>query len=88
MMWPDLANGLLEFSGGMFLWRNVIVIMRQKSVRGVSVMTTAFFAAWGFWNLFYYPHLNQWFSFIGGCNIVIPNTLWVILAIKYSGRDQ
>lgn len=82
---PDFINGLFEMSGGFFLWNNVRILFRQKKIRGVSILTTAIFSAWGFWNLFYYPHLGQWLSFVGGINVVLANTAWVILALKYKG---
>ena len=85
MIWiPDAINGTFELMSGFFLWNNVRILLKQKSIRGVSVLTTAVFALWGFWNLFYYPHLNQWLSFVGGLNVVSANATWVILAIKYT----
>ncbi|KKL71436.1 hypothetical protein LCGC14_2094960, partial [marine sediment metagenome] len=47
-----------------------------------------FFTAWGYWNMFYYPHLGQWFSFFGGFAIVFVNTVWIVLAITYTGRRR
>jgi len=85
MSWiPDAINGTFEMSGGFLLWNNVRILIKQRSIRGVSIITTAIFSLWGFWNLFYYPHLNQWLSFIGGINVVLANTIWVILAIKFT----
>jgi len=70
-------NGLFEFFGSIMLWRNVLQLHRDKMVRGVHWSATGFFAAWGYWNLFYYPHLGQWLSFFGGCSIVVANTIWL-----------
>ena len=83
MTWQDGANGLFECAGGLMNWTNVAAIWRDKKVRGVNVWASAFFTAWGFWNLYYYPHLNQWASFVGGLFIVSANAAWVYLAIKY-----
>lgn len=83
MSWPDLVNGLFELCGGLLLFRNCFVLHRDKMVRGVSWSVTAFFAAWGYWNLFYYPHLDQWMSFAGGVVIVTANSIWVVMAIYY-----
>jgi hypothetical protein len=88
MTWPDVVNGLFEMLSGFFLWNNVRILLKHKSVKGVSILTTSVFALWGYWNLFYYPHLNQWMSFFGGINVVLANTAWVILAIKYSQADK
>jgi hypothetical protein len=84
----DAINGGFEFLSGFMLWRNVAILLRQKQVRGVSVLTTAMFATWGYWNLYYYPSLNQWLSFFGGLNVVASNTTWVVLAVIYSRRSK
>lgn len=79
----DLVNGLFEFVGSIFLWMNVVKLYRDKMLRGYDWRSTAFFSAWGFWNLVYYPSLDQWASFTGGCSIVLANTIWLILMFKY-----
>lgn len=83
MSTPDLINGLFEAIGGITLWMDVRRLLRDKIVKGVVWQFRAFFFAWGVWNLFYYPHLDQWLSFGGGLVIVIANCVWVALAIRY-----
>jgi hypothetical protein len=80
---PDLINGLFELLGGFALWDNVKRIRKDKQVRGVNWKVTLFFTAWGFWNLFYYPHLDQWLSFVGGLNIFTANFVWLVFAMRY-----
>jgi len=82
-MLADLINGAFELFGGVMLVRNCFALHRDKMVRGVSWPVTAFFAAWGLWNLFYYPHLGQWLSFTGGLVIVSANLVWVGMAVYY-----
>jgi hypothetical protein len=79
----DLINGSFEFVGSLMLWRNVAQLYRDKMVRGVHWSATGFFAAWGYWNLFYYPHLGQWLSFSGGVSIVAANTIWLGQMLYY-----
>ena len=88
MSWADLINGAFELSGGFFIWLSVRRTLRDKYVAGVDWMTTAFFAAWGWWNLYFYPSLDQWASFAGGVFIVIMNTTWVVLLIYYSRNPK
>lgn len=87
-MIPDLINGIFELCGCLFILNHCRVLYRQKMVRGVSLVSTIFFAAWGFWNLFYYPHLGQWISFAGGIGIVAANTLWIALMIYYLSAER
>lgn len=79
----DFINGVFEFSGGIFLWMNVWKLYQHKSVKGVSLWAFGFFAVWGYWNLYYYPCLNQWVSLIGSILVVAANTVWILLALKY-----
>jgi hypothetical protein len=79
----DMVNGFFEIVGACFIFMNVRQILKDKSVKGVYWPATAFFSAWGMWNLYYYPSLNQWWSFTGGVFIVIFNTAWIGLTIYY-----
>lgn len=73
----DIINGLYETFGGVFITLSIRKLHADKRVQGVSWVPTAFFASWGYWNLYFYPHLDQWFSFIGGVGIVTANTIWL-----------
>lgn len=85
-MTPDYVNALFEFGGAGLLLMNVSQLYRDKALSGVRILPTAFFSAWGLWNLFYYPSLDQWASFIGGVAIVSVNVAWVAMALHYSKR--
>jgi len=85
---PDLINGTFELLGGYALWRNVRQLYQDKEHRGVTTGATAFFMSWGYWNLYYYPHLDQWWSFVGDLNIVAANTVWLVLMIYYARRKH
>jgi len=82
----DLINGSFELLGATLLAVNVVRIMQDKIIRGVSWLPVGFFTAWGFWNLHYYPSLDQWCSFVGGCCIVTMNLAWLILVFYYRRR--
>ena len=79
----DIINGFFESIGGLLLWLSCYRLYQHKEVKGVSMIPIAFYASWGYWNLFYYPSLNQWFSFVGGIVVISANTTWVIMAIYY-----
>ena len=84
----DGINGLFESLGGILILLNCRQLYKDKQVKGVRVLTFSFFTAWGFWNLYYYPSLNQWLSFSGGVLIVIGNTLWVCMAVYYTKKNR
>lgn len=82
-MTPDIFNGVFECLGGLFVLNHCRAVWRDRSVKGVSVLSTAFFACWGAWNLYYYPSLGQWWSCAGGVVIVLANALWIGLMLRF-----
>lgn len=88
MITPDLINGIFEATGAFFIALSIRKLYQDNVVRGVSWVHVAFFAAWGFWNLYYYPALDQWFSFWGGVGIVTTNTALVIMMLYYIHREK
>ena len=87
MSLPDLINGGFELVGAFFTWRNYLQLRRDRRCAGVYWPATAFFAAWGLWNLLFYPALAQWASFAGGVALVAGNVAWVGLALKLQRED-
>lgn len=77
MQIPDLINGCLELIGCLSILNHVRVLWKSKQAHGISALSTTFFFGWGLWNLFFYPHLDQWFSFAGGIAITIANCICI-----------
>lgn len=86
--YADAINGIFHLLGATALFWNVRRVFKDKAVAGVSILSTVFFALWGFWNLYYYPHLDQWLSFIAGIAIVIGNCCWIGSMLYYSRGDR
>lgn len=87
-MTPDQINGAFEAAGALFTFMNIVRLHRDKMVRGVHWLPIAFFTSWGFWNLYYYPHLDQWWSFAGGIGIVVFNTIWLAQMWYYIREER
>lgn len=85
---PDLINGVFELVGGVLYILNIKELYQSKKLEGVSVLPTTFFTSWGLWNLFYYPSLDQWFSFFGGLLLVTVNAIWVAMAFYYARKGE
>ena len=82
-MTPDTINGLFELGGACLVGLNVWKLQRDKMVRGVHWGPVMFFTGWGLWNLYYYPHLEQWYSWVGGAVLVGVNSIWLAQMIYY-----
>lgn len=87
-MTPDIINALFEGIGGLLIWVNVYRLYKDKRVSGVSLAPTAFFTVWGLWNLYFYPTLGAWWSFLGGISIVTANTVWWFQMIYYTTKEK
>ncbi len=85
---PDAINGIYETVGGFVLLLHCRQLYKDKKVRGVSLWPTLFFFTWGIWNLYYYPHLNQWWSFAGGIGLVCANCLWSCMLVYYLWKEK
>ncbi len=85
-MTPDHINGAFELFGATLLLLDVLALRRDRIIAGVHWGPRIFFTAWGFWNLYYYPQLNQYWSFIGGCALAIVNAAWLVLLVKCEHR--
>lgn len=84
----DYGNSLFELIGAFFQVKNCLQIYKDKEIKGVYWPAWLFFTSWGYWNLYYYPSLNQWFSFVAGALMAIANTTWVSLAWYYTHRKE
>lgn len=78
-----MINGLFELVGSLFVLNHCRILYRDKIVRGVSLLSTMYFQAWGIWNIYFYPSLDQIYSFYGGLAITAGNTLWIALISYY-----
>lgn len=84
----DATNAFFELVGALLMVLNIRAVLRDKMVRGVNWLVIAFFASWGFWNLFYYPHLGQWLSFAAGVLLVTGNTVYAALLVYYVRKER
>jgi len=85
---PDLINGCFELFSALLLLLNIRIILKDKTVKGVSLIPAGFFLSWSVWNIYYYSHLDQWFSFYGGIILLVVNTTWMGLALYYRRKER
>jgi len=83
MEWQDLINGSFELLGGPFIFFSIIKLYKYKVANNISLLHPLFFSMWGLWNLYYYPYLNQFFSFLGGIMIFSMNITWLLQIFYY-----
>jgi hypothetical protein len=87
-VWADIVNGLFEFGIAIPLAKGVLMLRKDKVVRGFYWPTIAWTTAWGLWNLYYYPSLGQWWSFVGGALVVSVNITWLSHVFYYMRQQR
>ena len=88
MLWQDIINGSYAIFGVPFIILNIIKLYKDKEVRGVSWIYTGYFVTLGFWNLYYWGFLDQWFSFYSGLAILVSNIVWMCQMIYYNRKES
>ena len=73
----DIINATILLVGSGLEWHNVSLLYRHKLVKGVSLQATAFYAAWGMWNCYYFSSLGQWLSVASNVSIMSANLVWL-----------
>lgn len=86
-MTPDIINASFEFVGAYLTWKNYRQVVIDQGYAGIYWPACVFFTSWGLWNLFYYPSLDQWWSFVGGLALIASNCLW-LWSLWYYGKKQ
>jgi hypothetical protein len=85
---PDFLNGSLELVCAGMLYLDVRTLLKHKTVQGISIIARTFFWGWSIWNLWWYPHLHQTFSFVGALAVMLPQTFWLGMLIRYKTKKE
>lgn len=83
----DLGNAFFEGGLAALLTLNIKSLVKDKVVRGASLLPSIFVTLWGYWNMYYYPHLGQTLSFYCGSAVAAMNTVWLSLAFYYRRKN-
>lgn len=82
-MIPDAINAAFEFSACLAILANCRALWAARMARGYSMVSVAFYTAWGFWSLAFLAYLGQWASFACALGIVAANMVYVTLLIRF-----
>lgn len=87
-MSADLINAAFEAFSALMVADHCRILLRDRTVRGVSLLAVAFFTAWGGRNLYYYPALGQ--SLSGACALLVllANATYLTLALRFRNAER
>jgi hypothetical protein len=84
----DMFNGLLEFSGSIFILNHCYAMFRAKDSSAVSLLATLFFFVWGIWNLHWFRFIQMPYSLYAGICMAAANALWLCMIIYYRIKNE
>ena len=88
-MTPDFINGVVfEGGGAIAALLNIFYMYKDKEVKGMSVISIAFFTSWGLWNIFYYHHIAQPVSWYAGIVLSTFNMIWLGMYLYYKRKKN
>lgn len=87
MSYWDLANACFEGCAAAFILNHCRVLYKDKKLRGVSVLSVAFFFSWGVFNIGYYWAIAQTFSWYAGIAVCLSNLLWITMMLYYRHKE-
>jgi hypothetical protein len=79
----DHLNAGFEMIGAAFRVYDCVKLYRAKHFVGGSILTVVFFFTWGLFNTFFYPSLNQSWSFVAAIFLTAANGVWILMALFY-----
>ena len=82
----DILNGAVEFAGSLAAWANVVTLYRDRGYAGISVCVMGLFAARSLWRGWFYLHLHQPVSTLGGCSNACAYCVFVGLMVYFGKR--
>lgn len=87
MVTPDIINCCFEIVGAVLVMNHCRVMLHDRAVKGVSIVSTILFTLWGVWNLKYYSGLQQWYSLGGSVLLMLVNVMWVGMMLYYRSKE-
>ena len=84
-MWQDAVKGILELVGASAVLVNVIRIIKDKELKGVSFYYILFSVVANGYAMYFYYILKKWYAIRGVTIYTILVTLWMMLVLGYKG---
>lgn len=83
----DFTSAAFTVGAALFLLLNIRQMLVDRSLKGVSVYTIAYFTAWGYWGIFlFYAMPNMVLTFVASVILAIAYSVWLGLAIYYKRK--
>ena len=81
----DQVNSGFVSIAALFYILNLLKLIKDKEVKGISKISIAFFSLWNVWTLFFFIAVSEYWWTIGAyVAVAILNITYIALMVKYS----
>tara|TARA_Y100000401_G_scaffold14002_1_gene9525 strand:+ start:140 stop:406 length:267 start_codon:yes stop_codon:yes gene_type:complete len=81
----DKINSAFIFVASIFYFLNLITLIKDKDVKGISKLSILFFSIWNIWTLFFFIQVSEfWWTIAAYVMVTLLNLVYIILMFKYS----
>lgn len=78
----DSITSFFQVGAILFLLMNIRKLLKDGESKGVSIWMIVYFTAWGYWGIYMFWTLGQFWSMIANTGVALAHTLWLYFAIK------
>ncbi len=83
----DQINALFELGSAILGCTNIYKTYIDKGVKGYNYGVLIFYTLWCFYNFYFYPMNDLWYSFYAGIAIGLVNMIWLIEILYYKSKE-
>ena len=84
----DFITSLFQAGAVLFLLLNVRQLWRDKELKGISLWMILYFTLWGYWGIYMFWDLKQYWSMLTNIGIAGAYTVWIGLAAFYKVKNR
>ncbi len=84
----DQINSVFIFVAGVFYALNLITLIKDKDVKGISKLSIIFFSVWNLWTLFFFFQTSEfWWTIAAYVIVAILNVIYLFFMFKYLRKN-
>jgi len=84
----DQINSVFIFVAGVFYALNLITLIKDKDVKGISKLSIIFFSVWNLWTLFFFVQTSEfWWTIAAYVIVAILNVIYLFFMFKYLRKN-
>jgi|TARA_Y100000004_G_scaffold116974_1_gene131545 uncharacterized membrane protein YfcA len=84
----DQINSVFIFVASVFYALNLITLIKDKDVKGISKLSIIFFSVWNLWTLFFFVQTSEfWWTIAAYVIVAILNVIYLFFMFKYLRKN-